>query len=67
MRNEVHKDLCGQLGHELASKSDDPFIGFLHRSLCNGLCQSASKQLIAISWLNKLVSGLSKLNLPCVP
>jgi uncharacterized membrane protein (DUF373 family) len=30
MQNEEEKDLLGEPGHELASRSDDPFIGYLH-------------------------------------
>ena len=50
MNNENEKDLVGELGHELADKSEDPFMGFLHKIIRVAVKVLAVLMVAVIVW-----------------
>ena len=50
MNNENKKDILGEPGHELANKSDDPFIGFLHKIIRVAVKVLAVLMVAVIVW-----------------
>ena len=50
MNNENNKDIHGEPGHELANKSDDPFMGFLHKIIRIAVKILAVLMVVVIVW-----------------
>jgi len=50
MDNENKKNVFGEPGHELADKSDDPFIGFLHKIIRVAVKVLAVLMVAVIVW-----------------
>ncbi len=50
MNNENDEDLFGEPGHELASESDDPFMGFLHKIIRVAVKVLAVLMVAVIVW-----------------
>lgn len=50
MNDENNKDLFGGPGHELASQSDDPFMGFLHKIIRTAAIVLAVLMVAVIIW-----------------
>ena len=50
MDNENKKDVFGEPGHELADKSDDLFIGFLHKIIRVAVKVLAVLMVAVIVW-----------------
>ncbi len=52
MNNENNKDFHGEPGHELANKSDDPFMGFLHKII------RVAVKILAVLMVSVIVWGI---------
>jgi len=50
MTNDNENDILGEPGHELAGKSDDPFIGFLHNIIRVAVKVLAVLMVVVIVW-----------------